>query len=225
MLLAEPERLFAIAAEVRRAVPAGIPFTAKMRLGVSDTSKALDCARALADGGVDALVVHARTKADYYRPPAHWEWVGQISEVVKVPVTANGEVWTVEDYHRCRSVSGVADVMLGRGAVADPFLPLRIRASLAGEPVASDRSADWQTLLPFIADYWQQVQGKVEARHASGRLKVWLTSLRRTFAEGEALYQAVRTLRGVDETSRTLQAHGVPVFPAASAFPALPAAA
>ena len=91
-LLADPEQLFRIAAAVRRAVPAEIPFTAKMRLGMRDTSRTLDCARALVAGGVVSLVVHARTRAEGYRPPAHWEWVARINEVVQRPVTANGEV-------------------------------------------------------------------------------------------------------------------------------------
>jgi tRNA-dihydrouridine synthase C len=209
-LLAEPERLFRIAESVRRAVPVHIPFTAKMRLGVSDTAKALDCARALEAGGVVALVVHARTKADGYRPPAHWEWVAKIRDVVHLPVTANGEVWTPEDYARCRSVSGSDDVMIGRGAVADPFLARRIRALAAGEPLDTQRADDWRELLPLLAEYWQQVQVKVEARHAPWRLKLWLAALRRTFVEADALYAAVRTLRGVEETTRMLQMHGVP---------------
>ena len=96
-LLDEPELLHAIASAVRKAVPPHIPFTAKMRLGVADTGKALDCARALAEGGVVGLVVHARTKNDGYRPPAHWEWVARIADVVSTPVVANGEVWTEDD--------------------------------------------------------------------------------------------------------------------------------
>jgi tRNA-dihydrouridine synthase C len=216
MLLAEPERLFRIAEAVRRSVPAGIPFTAKMRLGVSDTAKALDCARALAAGGIVSLVVHARTRADGYRPPAHWEWVARIRDVVALPVTANGEVWTGDDYARCRAVSGSTDVMIGRGAVADPFLARRIRALAGGDPPDQDRAAEWLELLPLLADYWQQVLLKVEARHAPGRLKLWLAALRRTFGEAEALYAAVRTLRGVDETTRMLEAHGVPVLRAAA---------
>jgi tRNA-dihydrouridine synthase C len=209
-LLAEPERLFHIAEAVRRVVPLHIPFTAKMRLGVCDTSKALDCARALESGGVVALVVHARTKADGYRPPAHWEWVARIRDVVRLPVTAHGEVWTTDDYARCRSVSGSDDVMIGRGAVADPFLARRIRLLAAGAPLAEDRAGDWCELLPLLADYWHQVQVKVEPRHAPGRLKLWLGALRRTFVEADALYMAVRTLRGVDETTRALQLQGVP---------------
>lgn len=211
MLLADPERLLAIVAAVRRAVPRHIPFSAKMRLGISDKALALDCARALAAGGVDFMVVHARTRDEAYRPPAHWEWLARISAAVDVPVIANGEVWSVEDYVRCRAASGCRDVMLGRGAVADPFLAQRIRAVAAGQALATDRSVDWQTLLPLMAVYWQKVQGRVEARHAPGRLKLWLASLRRTFVEGETLYQAVRPLRDVAATSRVLRAHGVPL--------------
>jgi tRNA-dihydrouridine synthase C len=124
------------------------------------------------------LVVHARTKNDGYRPPAHWEWVGRIADVVAVPVVANGEVWTEDDWRRCRAVSGATDVMLGRGAVADPFLVRRIRA---GADAPADRAAEWAELQPLIGEFWLRVLAKVEARHAPGRLKQWLNLLRRNF--------------------------------------------
>jgi len=97
VLLKEPELLHAIVHAVRRAVPAHIPVTAKMRLGFDSPAGALDCAMALADGGSAHLVVHARTKVEGYKPPAHWEWVARVQDVVKVPVFANGEIWTVDD--------------------------------------------------------------------------------------------------------------------------------
>ena len=199
-LLDEPELLHAIACAVRRAVPRHIPFTAKMRLGVADTGKALDCARALADGGVVGLVVHARTKNDGYRPPAHWEWVGRIADAVAVPVVANGEVWTEDDWRRCRSVSGCDDVMIGRGAVADPFLARRIRGEHAERPTPDD----WRMLVPHLVDYWERVQRRVYAPHAPGRLKLLLSYFRRTWPEAIALYAAVRPLREPAEVSRVL---------------------
>ena len=213
MLLADPEQLYRITAAVRRTVPAEIPFTAKMRLGVRDTARTLDCARALAAGGIVSLAVHARTRVEAYRPPAHWEWVAQISEVVGQPVVANGEVWSTADHARCCAVSGSDDVMIGRGAVADPFLARRIRALAAGGEVDADRSADWRELRPLLASFWQQVGAKVAERHAAGRLKLWLGALRRNFVEAEALFQAVRALRCVAEVSRVLALHGVPVLP------------
>ncbi|MBW7900444.1 MAG: tRNA-dihydrouridine synthase family protein [Rhodocyclaceae bacterium] len=201
-LLGEPELLNAIVAAVRAAVPAAIPVTAKMRLGIADASLAVDCAQALAEGGAQALTVHARTKAQGYRPPAHWEWIASIREAVKVPVVANGEVWTVEDWRRCRATSGCEDVMLGRGAVSDPWLARRIRGTAAPAPTADE----WAALLPHIAAFWRGVQAKVEPRHAPGRLKLWLGYLRRTWREAEALHAAVRPLRQPAEITALLDA-------------------
>ena len=212
-LLDEPERLYAIACAVRAAVPRSIPFTAKMRLGVTDTARALDCGRALADGGVEGLVVHARTKNDGYRPPAHWEWVGRIADVVAVPVVANGEVWNEDDWRRCRAVSGARDVMLGRGAVADPFLVRRIRA---GGEAPVDRDAEWAELLPLIGEFWRRVLAKVESRHAPGRLKQWLGLMRRNFPAAERLYAELRALKDAPAVSHLLARHGVPVLLAAA---------
>ena len=128
-LLQDPELLGRIVAAVRRAVPAALPVSAKMRLGYEDASRARECAQALAGGGASELVVHARTKADGYRPPAYWELVPAIREAVAIPVIANGEIWTPEDAERCRRVSGCDGLMLGRGMVADPGLARAIRAS------------------------------------------------------------------------------------------------
>jgi tRNA-dihydrouridine synthase C len=127
-LLQDPDLLGRIVEAVRRTVPAGLPVSAKMRLGYDDASRAVECARALAEAGASELVVHARTKADGYRPPAYWERIPAIREAVAVPVIANGEVWTPSDAQRCRRVSGCDGLMLGRGMVVDPGLALAIRA-------------------------------------------------------------------------------------------------
>jgi tRNA-dihydrouridine synthase C len=200
MLLDHPDALFEIALAVRAAVPAAIPVTAKMRLGVADTSRALECAHALAEGGAATLVVHARTREQGYRAPAHWEWIARIGEAVAVPVVANGEVWTVDDWQRCRALSGVPDVMLGRGAVSDPWLALRIRGQASPHPTAQE----WWALQPHVARYWQGVQARAQAVHACGRLKLWLNMLRRTWREADALYQAIRPLRDAERVSGVL---------------------
>lgn len=200
MLLADPGLLNRIVCAVRSAVPAAVPVSAKMRLGISDTSRAIGCAQALADGGVASLVVHARTKDDGYRPPAHWEWIARIAEAVAVPVVANGEVWTVEDWQRCRAVSGCDDVMIGRGAVADPFLARRIKGAVDAQPSGDD----WRALVPHIIDYWEKMQQRTWAPNAPGRLKLLLSYFRRTWPEAIALYAAVRPLREPAEVTRVL---------------------
>ncbi|THF66655.1 dihydrouridine synthase [Pseudothauera nasutitermitis] len=210
VLLDEPELLHRIALAVRASVPAGLPYSAKMRLGVSDPGRALECAQALTSGGVEELVVHARTKAEGYRPPAHWEWVGRIAGAVRVPVVANGEVWNVADWRRCRAVSGADDVMLGRGAVSDPFLARRIRAGLDAAAVdAAQRAAEWAELRGLLGDYWCRVRARVEARHAPGRLKQWLGLLRRAHPAAGTLFDALRALRLPAEVDAALVRHGI----------------
>ncbi len=189
VLLQEPELLNAILREVRAAVPKHIPVTAKMRLGYLDTHLALDCARALADGGAEQIVVHARTKLDGYQPPAHWEWIARIRDVVNVRVFANGEIWTVDDWQRCRAVSGAADFMLGRGLVACPDLALQIRAEANGTAYTP---MQWADLVPLVQHFWRQVRAKVPPRYASGRIKQWLKWLSRNYPEAGVLFTTLR---------------------------------
>ena len=201
MLLADPEQLNRIVSAVRAAVPAGIPVTAKMRLGVSDTSLAIDCAVALAQGGAASLVVHARTRDDGYRPPAHWQWIADIDAAVDVPVIANGEVWTVGDWEQCRAVSGCADVMIGRGAVSDPFLALRIRGRMDRTPSGQE----WQVVLDYIAGYLRKLQVRPTSRHEHGRVKMWLSYLKRTWPQAVELHAAIRRLHDSHEILQVIE--------------------
>ena len=192
-LLDEPETIFAIVSSVRRAVPAHLPVSAKMRLGYHDDARALDCARAIASGGAGELVVHARTKAQAYRPPAYWERIADIRAVVSIPVVANGEIWTVDDARRCIQASGCDMLMLGRGAVADPGLALAIKASTASMGGRSG-GVTWPELLPFLAEFWWLVCSRIDPRARAGRLKQWLNFLRRRFPEAEIAYQTLKTV-------------------------------
>lgn len=186
-LLLDPELLTTIVSAVRRAVPAEMPVSAKMRLGFNDDSMAVACAQAIAAGGADELVVHARTRADAYRPPAYWDRVADIREAVGIPVVANGEIWTVDDARRCREASGCHALMLGRGMVVNPGLALGI--ANPGHP-----GLPWQDLLPLLDAFWALVSTRVEPRKRAGRLKQWLNFLRRHYPQAEEAYARVRTL-------------------------------
>jgi tRNA-dihydrouridine synthase C len=201
VLLKEPELLHAILAEVRRSVPAAIPVTAKMRLGYDSPDLALDCARALAAGGAAQIVVHARTKVQGYRPPAHWEWVARVQDVVAVPVYANGDIWSLEDWRRCREISGARDIMLGRGLVSRPDLARQIAAAQAGRNV---EAMGWSELLPLLRDFWLQARRKLSPRYAPGRLKQWLAMLMRSYPEAVALFAAIRRESDCEPIDRLL---------------------
>jgi tRNA-dihydrouridine synthase C len=189
--LQDPELIFRIVSEVRRAVAAHVPVSAKMRLGFNDDTRAEECAQAIADAGASEIVVHARTKAHGYKPPAYWERIADVRSVVKIPMVANGEVWSAQDAERCRAASGCDDIMIGRGMVADPGLALAIRRVDSRDVVAH---VSWQTLRPLIRDFWRQVSARVERKHRAGRLKQWLNFLRRRYPEAQAAYDALRTI-------------------------------
>lgn len=199
-LLDEPDTIAAIVSAVRRAVPRHMPVSAKMRLGFNDDSRAVECALAMAGSGADELVVHARTKAQAYRPPAYWERIADIRAAVHIPVVANGEIWTVEDARLCRQASGCESLMLGRGAVTDPGLGLAIKASMnspatgVSETAGTTAGIAWPELLPLLAEFWLVVCTRLDAKARAGRLKQWLNFLRRRFPEAEIAYQQLKTV-------------------------------
>ncbi len=203
-LLGEPELLNAIAGAVRAVVPVNIPFTAKMRLGIEDTSRAVENAQALVAAGIDELIVHGRTKLDGYRPPARWEWIDRVRAAIDVPLIANGEVWTVEDFRNCQAATGCPDIMIGRGAVADPLLARRVR----GEEF-DEATGGWAEIRPAVADYWLGVRKKVVPVHAGGRLKQWLAMMRRHYPEADALYGLLRPIKGAADIDAAMVAEGL----------------
>ncbi|MDH4478511.1 MAG: tRNA-dihydrouridine synthase, partial [Rhodoferax sp.] len=194
-LLEDPELLFKIVSAVRRAVPGHQVVSAKMRLGFHDDRRAEECALALEAGGADEIAVHARTRADAYRPPAYWGRIADIAAVVRTPLVANGEIWNVHDALACRAESGCQTLMLGRGIVSYPGLAHAIIHS--GSPDALRPRTDWAGLAPHIAAFWGLVRNTLERRQQAGRLKQWLNFLRRHYPEAQVAYDALKAMNDV----------------------------
>ncbi|WP_288370035.1 tRNA-dihydrouridine synthase [uncultured Marinobacter sp.] len=194
VLMREPELMYEITAAVRKAVPADIPVTAKMRLGYDDRSMGVACGQALEAAGASEIVIHARSKVDGYKPPAYWEEIARVREAVKSHVIANGEIWTVGDYWRCRKVSGCDDVMIGRGLIARPDLAAQIKASQNGETL---EPMTWTEAVVLVREYASALQTRLEDKYVTGRIKQWLNYLRQGFAEAEALWPQARKIREV----------------------------
>jgi tRNA-dihydrouridine synthase C len=194
LLLQTPELLEAVVRAVRQAVPAHIPVSAKMRLGYHDDELAETCAQAIEAGGACELVVHGRTRDQGYKPPAYWDRIAHVREAVRIPVVANGEVWTVADAERCLRESGCDSLMLGRGIVADPGLAWAIRAALHPNP-GEIKQVQWaHDIQPLLAVYWDLVHGHVVPRHRAGRVKQWLHYMRKAHPEAAVAFEQVRTL-------------------------------
>ena len=193
-LLEDPALLYRIMQAVRQAVPPELPVSAKMRLGFMNDNRAEECALALAEGGADELVIHARTKAEGYHPPAHWERIADLRAVIAIPLIANGEIWTPADARRCRTESACSSLMLGRGMVRDPGLANAIRRADTGIEVTAGPGMAWVDLLPHISDFWQIVRTGLDRKKHAGRLKQWLNFLRHSHPQAQAAYDQVKTI-------------------------------
>lgn len=172
-LLKEPKRIREIVAAVRGALPPEIPVSAKLRLGWDCMDAILENADMAAEGGADWLTIHGRTRVQGYRPPAYWNPIGAVRARLNIPVVANGDLWTLDDFRRCRDETGCLHFMLGRGALANPLLPGQVAHALGlvSEPPAE--AFEWSDLLGrFVA--WNEVFRGVTPRFVVARLKHWL---------------------------------------------------
>lgn len=204
VLLKEPELIHHIVKTLRSHLPEHIPLTGKMRLGFENTDLALECAAAIAEGGACGLTVHARTKVEGYEPPAHWDWVRKIRDAVSVPVTANGDVFTLADYLAIKDVSGCNSVMLGRGAVIRPDLARQIKQYEGGETVYPTNFAEIAGWINLFFDLC--VAKEANNKYPVARLKQWLGMMKKEFPQAQDLFERVRTLKEADEVKQVLLA-------------------
>ena len=100
-----------------------VPVTAKMRLGWDDACRnAVLIARIVEENGGALVAVHGRTRAQGYKGRADWDAIAEVVQAVRIPVLANGDVRTVADIERIQAHTGAAGVMIGRGALRNPWL-------------------------------------------------------------------------------------------------------
>ncbi|ERL56912.1 tRNA-dihydrouridine synthase C [Psychrobacter aquaticus CMS 56] len=188
VLLDEPEVMYEIISAVRRAVPAHIPVSAKIRLGYTDTSKMDDIRGAIADSGADWLTIHARTKTQGYKPPAYWDKIQNFNSL-SIPVIANGEIWNAEQAQNCMMQAGTQHLMLGRGAVTRPDLVARV------DNDNNKNSENLTTLLwtDLIAHQIKFLEGAAKSDVVLvGRYKQWLGMLTKGYSEAQTLWEGIK---------------------------------
>ena len=203
-LLDETALLFEIASAVRAAVPSAIPVSAKIRLGNLDREHFFDNACALAAAGMDQLVVHARTRADGYRPPAYWHWIGQLRQRTALPLIANGEIWTVDDYRRCRDEAATEDVMIGRGLLANPRLALAIKNQ---QTDTNPEKAPWREIAQLLHSFFLDTTSQYPSKFLGNRLKQWLHYLKVHYSEADALFNQIKSSRDYAFIDEAIRAH------------------
>ena len=148
-LLREPARIDAILGALRDAVT--IPFTVKTRVGFASIEEFEALIPIYARHGLDALTVHARTVAQQYRLPVHYDLIRQAADAMPCPVIANGHVSSGAQARDLLASTGSRGLMLGRGAIRSPWLFGQIRQALRGEPIAYPTGRDVWT---YIRELW-----------------------------------------------------------------------
>lgn len=188
-LLDETDLLAKIVREVRSAVPHNIPVSVKIRLGYQNRDSGLRNAIAIENAGANELVVHARSKADSYRPPAYWKEIATIRKALTIPVVANGDIWNIDDYIRCREESACEDIMLGRGILARPDLALHIRAyqkNEAYQPFA------WTRIANMLRIFFVMTLDQYPKKYLGNRVKQWLHYLQLTYPEARLVFEKIK---------------------------------
>lgn len=133
-LLLDPPLCGAMVAAARKALGDDTPLTVKMRIGWdADHLTGVEVAKQCEANGADLLAVHGRTREQMYIPPIDAEAIAAIKQAVTIPVLANGDVTTAEGALDLLAKTGCDGVMIGRGALGDPWLFDRVRAALLGE--------------------------------------------------------------------------------------------
>jgi tRNA-dihydrouridine synthase B len=148
-LLREPERIDAILGALRDAVT--IKFTVKTRLGFESVSEFDHLLSIFRKHSLDALTVHARTVAQLYRLPVHYERIRQAVESMPCPVLANGHVYSAAQAQEVLEQTGAAGLMIGRAAIRSPWLFNQIRQQWRGETVSLPTGRD---VAAYIRALW-----------------------------------------------------------------------
>lgn len=149
-LLREPGRLEEILKAIKSAIT--IPLTLKLRTGYSDASiNVVEIAKMAEQCGVEHIQVHGRTREQGYKGLANWDFIRSVKAAVKIPVSGNGDITTIEYGMRKWRESGVDGILIGRGAMQNPWIFRQFADVLAGrEPYQPDLDEKKAVLLEFF---------------------------------------------------------------------------
>ncbi len=164
-LLKEPEHLYKIANAMVKAV--SIPVTAKLRSGFEDISLFKDNLLAAQESGIKFLTLHPRTKVDGYGPPARWDLIAEAKSLLKIPVVGNGDILNVNDALNMLKQTGCDALMIGRGAVINPFIFQEIKSHFSHIPF----KRSWEKFRIYLDTFVEELPIEMTERGKLNKMK------------------------------------------------------
>jgi nifR3 family TIM-barrel protein len=166
-LLRDYERLETILKEIKKAIT--IPLTIKIRAGYYDhTINAVETARLAEACGAEHIALHGRTKEQGYKGLANWERVRQVKEAVSVPVSGSGDVVSIEGALARWRETNCDGILIGRGAMANPWIFRQIEDTLAGREIFQPTHEDKRAVL---LEYFDMLREDMPEIAAIGKIK------------------------------------------------------
>jgi len=162
-LLKNPLQVARIIKEARKAV--SLPLTVKIRSGWSQREiNAVEIGRIAEDCGADGVIVHPRTADQGFGGKANWDIIKAVKEAVNIPVIGNGDIRSADDASRIVQTTGCDGVMIGRGALGNPWLVGEISARLTGSntpvsPSLAEKEAVIERHLAMETAYYGEARG------------------------------------------------------------------
>lgn len=194
MMMEQPAKARSIVSEARKRT--ALPLSAKIRLGSDPDSTKLRSFCSMLEGeGIDMLTVHARFKHEPFERNPRWGYIAEIKESIKIPVIANGGIFSPEDAQKCLRISGADGLMIGRGAVIKPWLFAEIARSVFGSHIT-----EREVSLPDIyAAFIEALNADYRPIYRLGRLKAFTHYFARNYKFGHSLACKVQSSSSMDE--------------------------
>lgn len=195
-LLKDHPRLEVILKEIKKAI--SIPLTVKIRAGYYDhTINAVDTARLAEACGAEHIALHGRTKEQGYRGLANWDLVKKIKETVSIPVSGSGDVTSIEGALARFAETGCDGVLIGRGAMANPWIFRQIEDTIHGREIFQPTLEDKRGIL---LEYFDLLREDMPETPAINRMKQLAGQFTRGLQGGALFRTSIYHSHSVEET-------------------------